>query len=91
MENSLKPGEVIVTVAAEEHATMIVMGTRGMGVIRRTILGSASDYVVHHAACPVVVCRSQSDHEKHQHRDSSAGNCSASESVVSLPSNAMFE
>ncbi len=33
------------------------MGTRGMGTIRRTLLGSVSDYVVHHAHCPVTVCR----------------------------------
>lgn len=52
-----KPGEVIVKVAEEEKATMIVMGTRGLGKVRRTIMGSVSDYVVHHAHCPVVVCR----------------------------------
>lgn len=52
-----KPGEIIVDVAAEEKVSMIVMGTRGLGTIRRTIMGSVSDYVVHHAHCPVVVCR----------------------------------
>jgi nucleotide-binding universal stress UspA family protein len=52
-----KPGEVIVDVALEEKVIMIVMGTRGQGTLRRTILGSVSDYVVHHAHCPVVVCR----------------------------------
>ena len=51
------PGEFVVKVAEEEKAAMIVMGTRGMGTIRRTILGSVSDYVVHHAHCPVIVCR----------------------------------
>jgi len=65
--NGLKPGEVIVGVATEEKASMIVMGTRGMGLIRRTILGSASDYVVHHAPCSVVVCRRPEDHAKHHH------------------------
>lgn len=58
-EGGLKPGQVIVSVAAEEKATMIVMGTRGMGVIRRTILGSVSDYVIHHSSCPVIICRFQ--------------------------------
>ena len=52
-----KPGEVICRVAEEEQADMIICGTRGVGKIRRTIMGSVSDYVVHHAHCPVIVCR----------------------------------
>ncbi|KAK2139734.1 hypothetical protein LSH36_1635g00032, partial [Paralvinella palmiformis] len=51
------PGELIVKKAKEENVIMIIMGTRGMGKIRRTILGSVSDYVVHHAHCPVIVTR----------------------------------
>ena len=35
---------------------MIVMGTRGLGAIRRTILGSVSDYVLHHTKIPLVIC-----------------------------------
>jgi nucleotide-binding universal stress UspA family protein len=53
---STRPGEAIVEMAAAEHATMVVMGTRGLGAIRRTVLGSVSDYVLHHAHCPVAVC-----------------------------------
>ena len=56
-EGGLKPGQEVVKTANDEHAMMIVIGTRGMGTIRRTILGSVSDYVVHHAHCPVIVCR----------------------------------
>eukprot|EP00914_Ancora_sagittata_P001034 GHVO01002700.1.p1 GENE.GHVO01002700.1~~GHVO01002700.1.p1 ORF type:complete len:130 (+),score=14.85 GHVO01002700.1:36-392(+) len=51
------PGEYIITVAKDSNASMIVMGTRGMGTLRRTILGSVSDYVIHHAHCPVVVVK----------------------------------
>lgn len=51
-----RPGEAIIQLATVEHPTMIVMGTRGLGFIRRTILGSVSDYVLHHAHCPVAVC-----------------------------------
>lgn len=51
-----KPGEAIVEEAAAEKVDMIVMGTRGLGTIRRTILGSVSTYVLHHAPCPVVIC-----------------------------------
>lgn len=60
-DGGMKPGSVVINVAQEEKADIIVMGTRGMGKIRRTILGSVSDYVVHHATCPVVVCRQQAD------------------------------
>ena len=35
------------------------MGTRGLGTVRRTILGSVSDYVLHHAHCPVCICRQE--------------------------------
>lgn len=52
-----KPGEVICKLAEEEGASMIVCGTRGMGKIRRTIMGSVSDYIVHHAHVPVLVCK----------------------------------
>jgi hypothetical protein len=68
-----KPGEVICRIAEEENAAMIVTGTRGMGKVRRTILGSVSDFLVHHAYCPVVVCRTRtrkasgSDGKKSRH------------------------
>ena len=52
-----RPGETIITEAKENEAVMIVMGTRGLGSVRRTILGSVSDFVLHHAHCPVVICR----------------------------------
>ncbi|KAK2157232.1 hypothetical protein LSH36_195g06003 [Paralvinella palmiformis] len=52
-----KAGEAIVDTANELLADMIVMGTRGMGTIRRTILGSVSDYVVHHSHQPVIICK----------------------------------
>ena len=56
-KSDTKPGQAICHVAEEENAIMVVMGTRGMGKIRRTLMGSVSDYVVHHAKMPVVVCR----------------------------------
>ncbi|XP_071082343.1 universal stress protein in QAH/OAS sulfhydrylase 3'region-like [Haliotis cracherodii] len=53
------PGEVIVKVAVEEKADLIITGTRGLGSIRRTFLGSVSDYVVHLSNVPVLICRHQ--------------------------------
>ncbi|VDM33591.1 unnamed protein product [Hydatigera taeniaeformis] len=50
-----RPGEHICRLAKEQQADMIVMGSRGMGRIRRTLLGSVSDFVLHHAGIPVVI------------------------------------
>lgn len=56
-----KPGEVICQIADDVSASMIIVGTRGMGKVRRTILGSVSDFLVNRAACPVMVCRDPAD------------------------------
>lgn len=50
------PGEAIIKAAKDLQADLIVTGTRGHGKLRRTILGSVSQYVVHHSHVPVLVC-----------------------------------
>src|SRR5919112_320121 len=47
----------IVDLAEEIGAGLIVMGSRGLGGIRRALMGSVSDSVVRHAHCPVMVVR----------------------------------
>jgi nucleotide-binding universal stress UspA family protein len=51
----------IVQVAEEIGAGLIVMGSRGLGGIRRALMGSVSDSVVRHAHCPVLVVRPESE------------------------------
>lgn len=36
-------------------ATLLVIGTRGLGRVSATMLGSVSTYLLHHATCPVEV------------------------------------
>jgi nucleotide-binding universal stress UspA family protein len=50
-------GEEIVDLAESMGAGLIVMGDRGHGRIRRSLMGSVSDSVVRHAHCPVLVVR----------------------------------
>lgn len=52
-----KPEHTIVDIASKEKVTCVVTGSRGMGLIRRTILGSTSDFILHHTLCPVVVVK----------------------------------
>ncbi len=64
-EAHLKRGrkdQEIIRVAEEIGAGLIVMGSRGMGGVRRALMGSVSDSVIRHAHCPVLVVRK----EKHQ-------------------------
>ncbi|XP_073236249.1 uncharacterized protein [Porites lutea] len=55
IETKGKPGEVICKLVKEKDALMVVMGSRGLGTIRRTILGSVSQYCIDHAHVPVTV------------------------------------
>jgi nucleotide-binding universal stress UspA family protein len=47
----------ILELAGELEAGLIVMGSRGMGPLKRLVVGSVSEGVVHHARCPVLVLR----------------------------------
>ncbi|KAJ3214111.1 hypothetical protein HDU67_002067 [Dinochytrium kinnereticum] len=46
---------VVCDVAREMNAHLLVVGKRGLGTIKKLMLGSVSDYVVKHATCPVLV------------------------------------
>jgi nucleotide-binding universal stress UspA family protein len=52
-----RPDVEIVRLAEELGAGLIVMGSRGRGGTRRTLMGSVSDSVIRHAHCPVLVVR----------------------------------
>ncbi|XP_031551919.1 uncharacterized protein LOC116289179 [Actinia tenebrosa] len=49
------PPEVICKFAEEKDADHLIMGCRGQGSIRRTLMGSVSDYCVQHSHAPVTV------------------------------------
>ena len=52
-----RPDREIVRISEELDAGLIAMGSRGLGGVRRALMGSVSDSVVRHAHCPVLIVR----------------------------------
>ncbi len=50
-------GAVIVRVASEMNADVLVIGSSSKGWLSRLFSGSVSDYVAHHAPCPIMLIR----------------------------------
>lgn len=48
-------GQVICQVAKDRGVEAIFLGQRGLGMVSRALLGSTSDYVVHHSTVPIIV------------------------------------
>lgn len=48
-----RPSDVLVE--ASSGAALLVVGSRGHGAVGSLLLGSVSNFVVHHAKCPVVI------------------------------------
>ncbi|MGB9791062.1 MAG: universal stress protein [Thermacetogeniaceae bacterium] len=51
------PRQAIVDWAKEQDADLIVLGSHGYSRISYLLMGSVAEYVVRHAACPVLVVR----------------------------------
>lgn len=49
------PAEVILNVAEDREADVIVVGHRGFGAMKRFILGSVSSKLAHHARCALLL------------------------------------
>ena len=58
------PGQMIVETEEEWKPDLIVVGSHGRGFWARSLLGSVSDAVVHHAQCSVLVVRSSTPEEE---------------------------
>ena len=48
-------GEAVVHACKDHNIDHVIMGNRGQGIVRRTFLGSTSDYVLHHAHVPITI------------------------------------
>ena len=80
-----RPATVIVDEARELGCDLIVIGSRGNGVIASAVLGSVAAEVVDHAACPVLVARRPSVTGLLLADDGSESSGHAVDVVTSLP------
>lgn len=53
------PGKVICKAAQQWGADVIVIGNRGRSGLSELVLGSVSNYVMHHAPCSVLVLKTE--------------------------------
>ncbi|XP_010917884.1 uncharacterized protein [Elaeis guineensis] len=51
------PKDVICQATEEMSIDLLIMGSRGLGKVKRAILGSVSDYCAHHAKCPILIVK----------------------------------
>ncbi|KAK9289741.1 hypothetical protein L1049_007900 [Liquidambar formosana] len=58
------PKEVICEAAEQMHIDLLVVGSRGLGMIKRAFLGSVSDYCAHHAKCPILIVKPPKESSK---------------------------
>jgi|SRR5215211_651051 len=61
-----RPDWGILAVGEEVGAGLIVLGSRGLGGVKRALMGSVSDSVVRHAHCPVLVVRKEEDSDQEE-------------------------
>ncbi|CAM01719.1 nucleotide-binding universal stress UspA family protein [Saccharopolyspora erythraea NRRL 2338] len=54
------PARALLDIAEQSNADLLVLGNRGHGGFTEALLGSVSQYCVHHARCPVVIVRGHS-------------------------------
>ncbi|XP_062155217.1 uncharacterized protein LOC133863278 [Alnus glutinosa] len=51
------PRNVLCDAVDRHHATILVVGSHGYGLVKRAVLGSISDYCAHHAHCTVMIVK----------------------------------
>jgi nucleotide-binding universal stress UspA family protein len=56
-QNMGDPGRTICAIARNWGADLIIVGRRGRSRVRELVLGSISNYVMHHAPCSVLIAQ----------------------------------
>ena len=49
------PADMLISIAEAQHADLVVLGNRGMGGLRRFVLGSVPDRIAHRCPCNLLI------------------------------------
>ncbi|MES1918192.1 hypothetical protein MHBO_000201 [Bonamia ostreae] len=49
--------EILLNALETLEPNFFVVGSRGLGAVKRVVLGSVSSYLVHHTKCPIIVVK----------------------------------
>ncbi|XP_019426997.1 PREDICTED: universal stress protein A-like protein isoform X3 [Lupinus angustifolius] len=58
------PREMICQAVEQIQVDLLIIGSRGLGMLKRTFLGSVSDYCAHHAKTPILIVKPPEEHSK---------------------------
>ncbi|KAI3646921.1 hypothetical protein MP228_007142 [Amoeboaphelidium protococcarum] len=51
------PKTALVQLCTDKRVDLMIMGSRGLGAVKKALIGSVSDYCVQNAPCPVLIVR----------------------------------
>ncbi len=51
------PHQTIVNITEQTYPDWIIMGSRGASNLKEIVMGSVSQYVLHHVSCPVMIVK----------------------------------
>eukprot|EP01094_Clydonella_sp_ATCC50884_P000698 TRINITY_DN1052_c0_g1_i1.p1 TRINITY_DN1052_c0_g1~~TRINITY_DN1052_c0_g1_i1.p1 ORF type:complete len:182 (+),score=36.75 TRINITY_DN1052_c0_g1_i1:51-548(+) len=60
-ESGTDAAKILCSEAKRYAADFMVCGCRGLSTLKKAFIGSASEYIVNHAHCPVVIARGEGD------------------------------
>ncbi|GKV35565.1 hypothetical protein SLEP1_g43816 [Rubroshorea leprosula] len=58
------PKDMICQATEQIHVDLLIVGSRGLGKVKRAFLGSVSDYCAQHARCPILIVKPPKEDSK---------------------------
>lgn len=74
----------LIKLAENAHVDLVIVGTRGLGVLKRNLLGSVSEYVVRNCECSVLVVKQKPEKSRSRPASPTGGTSFSSNARKSL-------